>query len=111
MVWPQGADLMGKPAILAVDAEPEVSAAIARGLHRRYSSGYRVMSEPNIALWYCSDVVAGRGNGHLEKLTHERGGRVCGRRRPPARLHEAVASAIGEGAMSVYFVHRYLATI
>ncbi len=34
---------MGKPAILAVDDDPEVSAAITRDLQRRYSSGYRVV--------------------------------------------------------------------
>jgi thioredoxin reductase (NADPH) len=34
---------MGKPVILAVDDDPEVSAAIARDLQRRYSSGYRVV--------------------------------------------------------------------
>jgi thioredoxin reductase (NADPH) len=34
---------MGTPVILAVDDDPEVSAAIARDLQRRYSSGYRVV--------------------------------------------------------------------
>jgi thioredoxin reductase (NADPH) len=34
---------MGKPAILAVDDDPEVSAAIARDLRRRYSGGYSVV--------------------------------------------------------------------
>jgi hypothetical protein len=50
---------MGKPAIQAVDDDPEVSAAISRDLQRRYSGGCR----------------------------------------------------LGEGAMSVCFAHRYLATI
>ena len=34
---------MGKPAILAVDDDPEVSAAIARDLRRRYSGDYRIV--------------------------------------------------------------------
>jgi thioredoxin reductase (NADPH) len=34
---------MAKPAILAVDDDPEVSAAIVRDLRRRYSSSYRVV--------------------------------------------------------------------
>jgi thioredoxin reductase (NADPH) len=38
-----GADLMSKPAILAVDDDPEVSAAITRDLQRRYASGYRIV--------------------------------------------------------------------
>jgi CheY-like chemotaxis protein len=38
-----GGDLMAKPAILAVDDDPEVSAAIVRDLRRRYSSSYRVV--------------------------------------------------------------------
>jgi CheY-like chemotaxis protein len=35
--------LMGKPAILAVDDDPAVSAAIVRDLRRRYAIDYRVL--------------------------------------------------------------------
>jgi thioredoxin reductase (NADPH) len=137
----------------------------------------RIMSAPNIEVRYRSEVVAGRGDGHLEKLTladrdsgtaeevpaswlfvfigalprtewlgagvvrDDDGFIVTGqdlltpayaRRWPLPRAPfgletstpgvfaagdvrldsmKRVASAVGEGGMSVYFVHRYLATI
>ena len=137
----------------------------------------RIMSAPNIEVRYHSEVVAGRGDGHLETLTiadrdagiieelasnwlfvfigasprtdwlgahvarDDKGFIVTGQdlldpayarrwplARPPFGLETSVpgvfaagdvrldsmkrvASAVGEGAMSVYFVHRYLATI
>jgi thioredoxin reductase (NADPH) len=138
----------------------------------------RIMSAPNVAVRYRSEVVAGRGNGHLEALTladrdgggteevssswlfvfigasprtewlgpevvrDDKGFVVTGqdlvgrptlaKRWPLARAPFAletsvpgvfaagdvrldsmkrVASAVGEGAMSIYQVHRYLATI
>jgi thioredoxin reductase (NADPH) len=137
----------------------------------------RIMSAPNIEVRYRSEVVAGRGDGHLEKLTladrdsgtaeevpaswlfvfigasprtewlgadvvrDDHGFIITGqdlltpayaRRWPLPRAPfgletsapgvfaagdvrldsmKRVASAVGEGGMSVYFVHRYLATI
>jgi thioredoxin reductase (NADPH) len=137
----------------------------------------RITSAPNIEVRYRSEVVAGRGDGHLEQLTLcDRGsdattevptswlfvfigasprtewlgpdivrddsgfivtgqdlvGAAYARRWPLPRAPFAletsvpgvfaagdvrldsmkrVASAVGEGAMSVYLVHRYLATI
>jgi thioredoxin reductase (NADPH) len=137
----------------------------------------RIMAAPNIAVRYRSEVVAGRGDGHLEALTladgdsgateevssswlfvfigasprtewlgpeiirddkgfvvtgHDLVGPASARRWPLARAPFAletsvpgvfaagdvrldsmkrVASAVGEGAMSVYLVHRYLATV
>jgi thioredoxin reductase (NADPH) len=137
----------------------------------------RITSAPNIAVRYRSEVVAGRGDGHLETLTladrdsgvtqevpsswlfvfigasprtewlgpdvvrDDRGfvvtgqdllGSTPGQRWPLPRSPFAletsvpgvfaagdvrldsmkrVASAVGEGAMSIYLVHRYLATI
>jgi thioredoxin reductase (NADPH) len=56
---------VSKPAIVAVDDDPVVAAAITRDLRGRYSDNYRVV--------------------------RARSGR--------------------EGAMPVYFVHRYLATV
>ena len=47
--WPQPArppgeaDLMSKPTILAVDDDPDVSAAITRDLRGRYATGYRIV--------------------------------------------------------------------
>jgi thioredoxin reductase (NADPH) len=137
----------------------------------------RIESTPTIEVRYRSEVVAGRGDGHLEALTlletdsgvteevssswlfvfigasprtewlgpevvrDERGFIVTGQdllgpnhanrwplSRPPFALETSVpgvfaagdvrldsmkrvASAVGEGAMSIYLVHRYLATI
>ena len=137
----------------------------------------RIVSAPNIEVRYRSEVVAGRGEGHLETLTiahrdsgiteelssnwlfvfigasprtdwlgahvarDDKGFVVTGQdllgpayarrwplARPPFGLETSVpgvfaagdvrldsmkrvASAVGEGAMSVYFVHRYLVTI
>jgi len=137
----------------------------------------RIMSAPNIEVRYHSEVVAGRGDGHLETLTiadrdagiieelasnwlfvfigasprtdwlgahvarDDKGFIVTGQdlldpayarrwplARPPFGLETSVpgvfaagdvrldsmkrvASAVGEGAMSIYFAHRYLATI
>ena len=137
----------------------------------------RIAAAPNIEVRYRSEVVAARGDGHLEALTladrdrrdseevadqlavrlHRRlaahrlarperrprrarvsssPGQICCSRdatrwpltRPPFALETSVpgvfaagdvrldsmkrvASAVGEGAMSVYLVHRYLATI
>jgi thioredoxin reductase (NADPH) len=137
----------------------------------------RITATPNIAVRYRSEVVAGRGDGHLEALTladrdsgateevasswlfifigasprtewlgadvvrDDKGFVVTGqdlaapafaRRWPLPRAPYAletsvpgvfaagdvrldsmkrVASAVGEGAMSIYLVHRYLATI
>ena len=137
----------------------------------------RITATPNIAVRYRTEVVAGRGDGHLEALTladrasgateevpsswlfvfigasprtewlgpdvarDDKGFVVTGqdlaapafaRRWPLARAPFAletsvpgvfaagdvrldsmkrVASAVGEGAMSVYLVHRYLATV
>ncbi|HEY3262295.1 MAG TPA: FAD-dependent oxidoreductase [Pseudonocardiaceae bacterium] len=137
----------------------------------------RIMSTPNIQVRYRTEVVAGRGDGHLEALTlrhRDNGGAeevatswlfifigasprtewlgpdivrdrngfiVTGQEllagadtqrwplpRPPFALETSVpgvfaagdvrldsmkrvASAVGEGAMSIYLVHRYLATI
>ena len=137
----------------------------------------RIMSAPNIEVRYHSEVVAGRGDGHLETLTiadrdagiieelasnwlfvfigasprtdwlgahvarDDKGFIVTGQElldpayarswplvRPPFGLETSVpgvfaagdvrldsmkrvASAVGEGAMSIYFAHRYLATI
>jgi thioredoxin reductase (NADPH) len=137
----------------------------------------RITSVPNIAVRYRSEVVAGRGDGHLEALTladrdtglteevssswlfifigasprtewlgpdvvrNDKGfvitgqdlvGSMHAQRWPLARAPFAletsvpgvfaagdvrldsmkrVASAVGEGAMSVYLVHRYLTTI
>jgi thioredoxin reductase (NADPH) len=137
----------------------------------------RIAAAPNIAVRYRSEVVAGRGDGHLEALTladgdsgateevssswlfvfigasprtewlgpeivrddkgfvvtgHDLVGLASAWRWPLARAPFAletsvpgvfaagdvrldsmkrVASAVGEGAMSVYLVHRYLATV
>jgi thioredoxin reductase (NADPH) len=137
----------------------------------------RVTATPNIAVRYRSEVVAGRGDGHLEALTiadrdagtteevasswlfvfigasprtdwlgadvvrdtkgfvatgQDLASPAFARRWPLARAPFAletsvpgvfaagdvrldsmkrVASAVGEGAMSIYLVHRYLATI
>jgi thioredoxin reductase (NADPH) len=137
----------------------------------------RIRSASNIEVRYRSEVVAGRGDGHLEKLTladgdsgvteevsscwlfvfigawprtewlgadvvrDDKGFIVTGQdllspayarrwplARPPFALETSVpgvfaagdvrldsmkrvASAVGEGAMSIYLVHRYLATI
>jgi len=134
----------------------------------------RITSTPNIVVRYSSQVVAGRGNGHLEAITvadresgiseelatqwlfvfigasprtewlgadvvrDEKGYVVTGPdlaqskrwplARPPFTLETSVpgvfaagdvrldsmkrvASAVGEGAMSIYLVHRYLATV
>jgi thioredoxin reductase (NADPH) len=134
----------------------------------------RITSTPNIVVRYSSQVVAGRGNGHLEAITiadresgtneelatqwlfvfigasprtewlgadvvrDEKGYVVTGPdlaqggrwplARPPFALETSVpgvfaagdvrldsmkrvASAVGEGAMSIYLVHRYLATV
>jgi thioredoxin reductase (NADPH) len=137
----------------------------------------RITSAPNIAVRYRSEVVSGRGDGHLEALTladrdtgaseevpsswlfvfigasprtewlgpgvvrDDKGFVVTGqdllgpawaRRWPLTRAPyvletsvpgvfaagdvrldsmKRVASAVGEGAMSIYLVHRYLATI
>ena len=153
-----------------------VRAATLAGTMSRYLID-RIMSAPNIGVRYRSEVAAGRGDGHLEKLTladrdsgaaeevaaswlfvfigasprtewlgadvvrDDKGFIVTGqdlltpayaRRWPLSRAPfgletsvpgvfaagdvrldsmKRVASAVGEGAMSVYFVHRYLATI
>src|SRR5215471_5514932 len=134
----------------------------------------RITSTPNVVLRYSSQVVAGRGNRHLEAITvadresgiseelatqwlfvfigasprtewlgadvvrDEKGYVVTGSdlaqskrwplARPPFTLETSVpgvfaagdvrldsmkrvASAVGEGAMSIYLVHRYLATV
>jgi thioredoxin reductase (NADPH) len=137
----------------------------------------RITATPNIAVRYRSEVVSGRGDGHLEALTladrdsggteevssswlfvfigasprtewlgpdvvrddkgfvvtgHDLVGPASAQRWPLARAPFAlessvpgvfaagdvrldsmkrVASAVGEGAMSIYLVHRYLATI
>jgi thioredoxin reductase (NADPH) len=134
----------------------------------------RMTSTPNIVVRYSSEVVAGRGDGHLEAITvvdresgtsdelaaqwlyvfigasprtewlgadvvrDEKGYIVTGPdlaqndrwplARPPFALETSVpgvfaagdvrldsmkrvASAVGEGAMSIYLVHRYLATV
>jgi thioredoxin reductase (NADPH) len=137
----------------------------------------RITAAPNIAVRYRSEVVAGRGDGHLEAFTladresgvteqvsstwlfvfigasprtewlgaevvrddkgfvvtgHDLLGPGSAQRWPLARAPFAletsvpgvfaagdvrldsmkrVASAVGEGAMSVYLVHRYLATV
>ncbi len=63
---------MSKPAIVAVDDDPVVAAAITRDL--------RVPG------------VFAAGDVRLDSM-------------------KRVASAVGEGGMSVYFVHRYLATV
>ncbi len=137
----------------------------------------RITSAPNITVRYRSEVVSGRGDGHLEALTladrssgvseevssswlfafigasprtewlgpdvvrddkgfvvtgHDMVGPASAQRWPLTRAPFAletsvpgvfaagdvrldsmkrVASAVGEGAMSIYLVHRYLATI
>ena len=137
----------------------------------------RITAAPNITVRYRSEVVAGRGDGHLEALTladrdsgvteevpsswlfifigasprtewlgpdivrDDKGFIVTGHdlmspawaqrwplARPPFALETSVpgvfapgdvrldsmkrvASAVGEGAMSIYLVHRYLATV
>jgi thioredoxin reductase (NADPH) len=137
----------------------------------------RIAAVPNIAVRYRSQVVSGRGDGHLEALTladrdsgeteevasswlfvfigasprtewlgpdvvrDDKGFVVTGQdllgpgwarrwplQRPPLALETSVpgvfaagdvrldsmkrvASAVGEGAMSVFLVHRYLATV
>ena len=38
---------MGKPAILAVDDDPEVLAAVERDLRKKYAEGYRVLRAPS----------------------------------------------------------------
>jgi thioredoxin reductase (NADPH) len=152
-----------------------VRAATLAGTMSRYLVE-RILSAPNITVRYRSEVVAGRGDGHLEALTladrdsgateevasswlfvfigatprtewlgpdvvrDGKGFVVTGqdlmapawaRRWPLARAPfvletsvpgvfaagdvrldsmKRVASAVGEGAMSVYLVHRYLAT-
>jgi thioredoxin reductase (NADPH) len=153
-----------------------VRAATLTGTMSRYLVE-RIAAAPNVSVRYRSEVVAGRGDGHLETLTladrdtgateevssswlfvfigasprtewlgddvvrDEKGFVVTGqdlaapafpRRwplpRPPFALETSVpgvfaagdvrldsmkrvASAVGEGAMSIYLVHRYLATI
>jgi len=153
-----------------------VRAATLAGTMSRYLVD-RITAVPNIEVRYRSEVVAGRGDGHLETLTlvdkdsgvaeevptcwlfvfigasprtewlgpdvarDDQGFVVTGQDllcpahagrwplpRAPFALETSVpgvfaagdvrldsmkrvASAVGEGAMSVYFVHRYLATI
>ncbi len=124
---------MGKPAILAVDGEPEVPAAIRRDLRRGCSSGNRVArgtSGPE-ALDVLSQLAL-RGqrvalivaDQRMPQKTAIEGpdqahAHVRGENYPPVTAYadtdvasmKRVASAVGEGAMSVHFVHRYLATI
>jgi thioredoxin reductase (NADPH) len=133
----------------------------------------RITSTPNVVVRYTSQVVGGRGEGHLEAITiadresgiseelatqwlfvfigasprtewlgadvvrDDKGYVVTGPdlardrwplARPPFTLETSVpgvfaagdvrldsmkrvASAVGEGAMSIYLVHRYLATV
>jgi thioredoxin reductase (NADPH) len=153
-----------------------VRAATLAGTMSRYLVE-RITSAPNIEVRYRSEVVAGRGDGHLEKLTladkdsgvadevpscwlfvfigasprtewlapdvarDGKGFVVTGQDlldpghagrwplpRAPFALETSVpgvfaagdvrldsmkrvASAVGEGAMSIYLVHRYLATV
>ena len=153
-----------------------VRAATLAGTMSRYLVE-RITSAPNIEVRYRSEVVAGRGEGHLEKLTladmdsgvveevpscwlfvfigasprtewlgpdvarDDKGFVVTGQDllgpayagrwplpRAPFALETSVpgvfaagdvrldsmkrvASAVGEGAMSIYLVHRYLATV
>jgi thioredoxin reductase (NADPH) len=153
-----------------------VRAATLAGTMSRYLVE-RIASTPNLAVRYRSEVVSGRGDGHLEALTladrdtgateevpsswlfvfigasprtqwlgpdvvrddkgfvvtgHDLLGPAWARRWPLPRAPfvletsvpgvfaagdvrldsmKRVASAVGEGAMSVYLVHRYLATI
>src|SRR5215471_18303274 len=117
----------------------------------------RIEGTPNVEVRYRSEVVGGRGDGHLEALTlADRDSGITEEAssswlfifigatphtewlgayvrhwplpRPPFTLETSVpgvfaagdvrldsmkrvASAVGEGAMSIYLVHRYLATV
>ena len=94
--------LVSKPAILAVDDDPVVAAAITRDLRGHYSGNYLVVRATS-----GREAPPPRAPFALE--TSVPGVFAAG----DVRLHsmKRVASAVGEGAMSVYFVHRYLATI
>jgi hypothetical protein len=71
--------IVSKPAIVPVDDDPVVAAAITRDLRSRYSDNYRAVR-----------ALLLEGSGEIE-----------------ARA----LVVVGEGAMSVYFVHRYLTTV
>ena len=139
--------LVSKPAILAVDDDPVVAAAITRDLRGHYSGNYLVVRATSgrkalavlagLALrdqprteWLGPDVVRD-GKGLLatgQDLVSPGFAPRWPLPRAPFALETSVpgvfaagdvrldsmkrvASAVGEGAMSVYFAHRYLATI
>ena len=142
-----GGVLVSKPAILAVEDDPVVAAAITRDLRGHYSGNYLVVRATSgrkalavlagLALrdqprteWLGPDVVRD-GKGLLatgQDLVSPGFAPRWPLPRAPFALETSVpgvfavgdvrldfmkrvASAVGEGAMSVYFVHRYLATI
>jgi hypothetical protein len=97
-------DSMTKPTILAVDDDPVVSPAIARDLRARYGADYRIIRTASGA----------QALAMLAKLTpRDRLRALVASDQPAGDVRLAsmkrVASAVGEGAMSVYLVHRYLA--
>jgi hypothetical protein len=73
---------MSKPVSLTFDGDPMVSAPIAHDLRGRYGADYRIVRAAS---------VFAVGGVRLDSV-------------------KRVASAMGEGAMSVCHVHRYLAT-
>ena len=91
-----GGLVVSKPAIVAVDDDPTVAAAITRDLRRRYSDNYRVVRATSARAPFALETsvpgLFAAGDLRLDSM-------------------KRVASAVGEGAMSVYFVHRYLATV
>lgn len=96
---------MPKPVLMTVDDDPGVSRSVARDLRplRAELSRRPCGVRPRGPRW-----AAGAGSGV------ERPGGVRRRRRAVAgdvraESVERVASAVGEGAMAVTLVHRYLA--
>jgi hypothetical protein len=99
--------IVSKSAILAVDDDPVVAAAITRDLRSRHSDNYRVVraSCGREAL----AVLAGLVRAPFALETSVLGVFAAGDVRLDSM--KRVASAVGDGAMSVYFGHRYLATV
>jgi len=107
---------MSKPTILAVDDDPEVAAAITPDLRSRYGAGPDVVRDGNGFVVTGQDLL---GSAHAGRWALPRapfaletsvpGVFVAGDVRLDSM--KRVASAVGEGAMSIYLVHRYLATM
>jgi CheY-like chemotaxis protein len=112
---------MSKPIILTVDDDPMVSAAIAHDLRSHYGADYRIVraaSGPEALaaeMVLARDVVGFERRGPVRAVLFGDGSGEIEARAVivDVRLDsmKRVASAVGEGAMPIYLVHRYLATI